>query len=96
MAEVGVQGFNISGRSSMTWHNQQTLRQAVTGHFRPEKQLQPDKPRIGKLFTARNLIYIGGMKIQWTSNILDHLRVSDDTQTVFIFHHAEFLRYENW
>ncbi|KAH6613527.1 hypothetical protein F5144DRAFT_406763 [Chaetomium tenue] len=34
------------------------------------------------------------MKICWTTNIVDHLRLSDDDQTVFIFHHAMFLRYQ--
>ncbi|KAK4234178.1 hypothetical protein C8A03DRAFT_38060 [Achaetomium macrosporum] len=92
MAELGLQ--NTEG-DPLSWHRDQTLRQAVARHFQPEKQLQPDNPRLGKLFTARNLIYIGGMKIAWTSNIVDHLRLSEDTQTVFVFYHAEFLRYQN-
>ena len=96
MAEVGVQKFGFSGCSPLTWSSHQTLRQAVESHFQPEKELQPDNPRLGKMFTARNLSYIGGMRIKWTSNIVDHLLLSDDDQTVFIFHHASFLRYQQW
>jgi hypothetical protein len=96
MAEVGVQMFGFSGSNPLMWSGQQTLRQAVESHFQPEKQLRPDNPRLGRLFTARNLTNVGGIKIKWTSNIVDHLLLSDDDQTVFIFHHAGFLRYQQW
>lgn len=94
MAEVGVHKFGFSGCNPLTWSGHQTLRQAVEMHFQPEKKLQPDNHRLGRLFTGRNLGYIGSMKIKWTSNIVDHLLLSDDDQTVFIFHHAGFLRYQ--
>jgi hypothetical protein len=94
MAEIGVHKFGFSGSNPLVWSGQQTLRQAVERHFQPDKALQPDNPRLGALFTARNLTHIGGMKIKWTSNIVDHLLLSDDDQTVFIFHHAGFLRYQ--
>lgn len=96
MAEVGVQKFGFSRCNPLAWSSHQTLRQAVESHFQPEKELQPDDPRLGKMFTARNLTHIGGMKIKWTSNIVDHLLLSDDDQTVFIFHHASFLRCQQW
>ncbi|KAG7293477.1 hypothetical protein NEMBOFW57_003528 [Staphylotrichum longicolle] len=94
MADVGVHKFGFSGSNSLAWSGQQSLRQALERHFRPDKALQPDNPRLGALFTARNLACIGGMKIEWTSNIVDHLLLSDDDQTVFIFHQAGFLRYQ--
>ncbi|KAK1832313.1 hypothetical protein QBC39DRAFT_349211 [Podospora conica] len=94
MAEVGVHDFGYSGCNPLSWSGPQTLRQAVEQHFRSEKELQPDNPRLGALFTARNLECIGGMKIKWTSNIVDHLLLSDDDQTVFVFHHVSFLRFQ--
>lgn len=96
MAEIGVHRFGYSEFNPLTWSGQQTLRQAAVRHFQPEKELQPDNPRLGTLFTARNLVCISGMKICWTTNIVDHLLLSDDDQTVFIFHHAMFLRYQRW
>jgi len=94
MAEVGVHRFGFSGSTPLTWSAQQTLRQAIERHFQPETQLQLDNPRLGRLFTARNLTYIGGIKIKWTNNIVDHLLLSDDDQTVFIFHYASFLHFQ--
>jgi len=93
VADVGVHKFGFSGSAPLIWSSQQTLRQAVERHFQPEHELQPDNPRLGKLFTARNLTYIGGIKIKWTNNIVDHLLLSDDDQTVFLFHYAGYLQY---
>ncbi|KAK4451042.1 hypothetical protein QBC34DRAFT_484224 [Podospora aff. communis PSN243] len=93
-AKEGVHNFGFSGSTPLTWSSQQTLRQAVNQHFQPEHELQPDNPRLGKLFTARNLSYIGGIKIKWTNNIVDHLLLSDDDQTVFIFHYAGYLQFQ--
>lgn len=92
MAEFGVPRFGFSGSNPLPWPDHLNLRQAVAMHFNHEKKLEPDNPRLGPLFTARNLVCIGGMKIRWTSNIVDHLLLSDDDQTVLLFHHAGFLR----
>lgn len=94
MAEFGVHELSYSGCHPLPWSGPQTLRQAVEQHFQHEKELQPDNPRLGVLFTARNLQYIGGKKIEWTTNIVDHLLLSDDDQTVSIFHHVGFLCFQ--
>ena len=96
MAKIGVPEFSYSGSNHLTWSSPQTLRQAIERHFQPERQLQPDNPRLGRHFTARNLSSMCGIKIAWTSNIIDHLLLSDDDQTVFIFHQCDFLRYQQW
>jgi len=96
MAEVGERKLSFSTVNPLTWLGPHTLQQAVERHFKQEKVLQPDNPRLGVLFTARNLEAIGGMKIKWTSNVVDHLLLSDDDQTIFVFHHVGFLRYQEW
>ncbi|RYC58296.1 hypothetical protein CHU98_g7910 [Xylaria longipes] len=53
-----------------------------------------DKPQIGRIFTALNLRKIGGMRIEWTGNITDHLRLADDDKTVSIFHCVAFLKFQ--
>ncbi|KAK0636701.1 hypothetical protein B0T17DRAFT_587776 [Bombardia bombarda] len=93
MAEIGVHRFGFSGRNPLPWPGQQTLRQAAERYFH-RKESQADNPRLARLFTAYNLTHIGGIKIRWTRNIVDHLLLSDDDQTVFIFHCAGFLRYQ--
>jgi len=49
---------------------------------------------MNKIFTARNIDRIGGIRIRWTNNLADHLRLSDDDGAVFIFHHASFLKFQ--
>lgn len=90
----GVQNFRVSGSTPLTWSGKQTLRQAIEQHFQPQRVLQPDNPRLEKLFTARNLTYIAGIEIKWTNNIVDHLLLSDDDQSVFVFHFAGYLQFQ--
>ena len=42
----------------------------------------------------RNVERIGGLRIIWTSNLADHLRLHDDDTRLSIFHHATFLHYQ--
>ncbi|KAK3369317.1 hypothetical protein B0T24DRAFT_707814, partial [Lasiosphaeria ovina] len=95
MAEVGARAFDVSEPNPLGWPGRHsTLRQAVEQHFGgQQKALQPDNPRLGRQFTARNLARVGGMRIKWTRNVANHLLLSDDDQTVFVFHHVRFLRY---
>ncbi|KAK4448503.1 hypothetical protein QBC34DRAFT_381068 [Podospora aff. communis PSN243] len=95
MCNFGDPECGFSSREHLPWSNHQTLRQAIAQHFQREKKLQPDNPRMRRLFTARHLVSIGGLKIRWTNNLMDHLRLSDDDRAVFIFHNAEFLRYQS-
>ena len=93
MAEVGKRKLTFPPVNHLNWSGPQTLRQVVEKHFRPERELQADSPKLGMEFTARNLAVIGGMKVRWTNNIVHHLHLSDDDQTVFVFHHVSFLRF---
>ncbi|KAB5516997.1 hypothetical protein GE09DRAFT_979415, partial [Coniochaeta sp. 2T2.1] len=93
MAEIGRHKYGISGWNPLPWGPQQTLRQAVQCHFRPQKSLLPDHQRLGSIFTARNIVNISGIKIKWTENIVDHLLLADGDQTVFIFPYVGFLKH---
>ena len=69
------------------------LQDALRRQF--EKSLQnPVSITLGKVFNARNLERIGGLRIIWTSNLADHLRLHDDDTRLSIFHHATFLHYQ--
>lgn len=96
MCDFGGPEFGFSARSNLPWASHQTLRQAMAEYFQREKKLQPDNPRLRRLFTARHLACIGGIKIRWTDNIVDHLMLSDYDRAVFVFHNADFLRYQSW
>jgi hypothetical protein len=67
----------------------------LRNHFATAQKVNDGSVRFEKVFTAINMQRIGGMKICWTNNLADHLRlVTDDDKMVAIFHHAWFLRYQ--
>ena len=72
------------------------LQDALCRQFEKSSQ-NPVSITLGKVFNARNLERIGGLRIIWTSNLVDHLRLHDDDTRLSIFHHATFLHYQkNW
>ncbi|KAJ6437088.1 putative transcriptional regulatory protein [Purpureocillium lavendulum] len=91
MIDVGEQEFGVSGRHPIHWTNG-CLRDVLANRFPSETQSAADSSRIGKLFNARNLSRIAGIEIRWTNNLANHLRLTDDDRTVFIFHHSSFLK----
>jgi len=54
-----------------------------------------DRIKLEKSFNALNVQRIGGIKILWTDNLADHLRMEDDDTAVFVFHHASFLEHQS-
>lgn len=70
----------------ISWSLQETLRQ----RFQKQVSLK-ESVKLEKMFNATGLERIGGLRIIWTSNLLDHLRMQDDDTRVSIFHHASFL-----
>ncbi|PKK51253.1 hypothetical protein CI102_2773 [Trichoderma harzianum] len=93
MTEIELNGISagLSGLTAVPWKSG-SLNNALATYFCPQKTLQADRPKLGKVFTARNLNRIAGIEIRWTTNLADHLRLVDDDQVVFIFHCASFLQ----
>ncbi|KAK4065976.1 uncharacterized protein Triagg1_8285 [Trichoderma aggressivum f. europaeum] len=93
MTEIELNGVSagLSGLTAVPWKIG-SLNNALATYFCPQKTLQADRPKLGKVFTARNLNRIAGIEIRWTTNLADHLRLVDDDQVVFIFHCASFLQ----
>ena len=50
-----------------------------------------ENAKLPKAFTAANLEQIAGIKVQWTSNLADHLSLKDDDTKVMLYHQASFL-----
>ncbi|KAM7210107.1 hypothetical protein V8F06_014510 [Rhypophila decipiens] len=95
MCEFDVPQFGFSGSNPLPWSPELTLRQAAALYFSPQhtKTLQPDNPRIPRIFAAKSLVSIGGMRIRWTNNLVDHLLLSDDDETALVFPQVGFLRH---
>lgn len=93
MINVGELQFGfIPNQISLRWERG-TLQDCLVNHFGSPATMPTRVVRVklDRLFTARNLERIAGLKIIWTSNILDHLRLTVDDTRIAIYHHASFL-----
>jgi hypothetical protein len=90
MMEVGSLSTSFSGHTNLNWSSG-TLQKCVEEHFCASTPVLTDTVKFEKLFTARNLTRIIGLKINWTDNLAEHLRLIDDDRVLSIFHHATFL-----
>ncbi|KAH6672957.1 hypothetical protein B0J14DRAFT_654684 [Halenospora varia] len=79
----------VTGETKLDWKDG-PIRQLVLHHFDHQVQMT-EKVKFEKLFNARNLERVGGIKIRWTSNLADHLRMREDDRTVELFHYVSFL-----
>lgn len=93
MVEMGSIPNGFSGNFTLAWE-QGKLSQGLSKQFSPHLNTPLERVRLGRVFTARNLERIAGIKIVWTNNLLDHLRLFDSEDgeiLVNVFHHASFL-----
>jgi hypothetical protein len=90
MTFVGRFYFDIAWQRKVSWQDG-SLEALLDREFLVPQSLEDDV-KLEKLFTARNLNRVGGIKIKWTNNLADHLLMHDDDATVAIFHHASFLK----
>ncbi|KAF5023618.1 hypothetical protein F66182_4320 [Fusarium sp. NRRL 66182] len=94
MADVGKPARNRmwTGRSYRSWHGG-TIHDFAADAFPVQRSNQHDGIQLDRDFNARNLDIIGGLKVEPTNNLLDHLQVVEieGQTTVMIFHHACFL-----
>ncbi|KAN0092431.1 hypothetical protein V8E51_018278 [Hyaloscypha variabilis] len=92
MMRVGHLPNNFSGYKALVWDQGPSLREFVWTSFKPRGTLNHEHVRLEKIFNGKSLEWIAGIKIKWTSNFADHLRILDDEDTqVAIFHHVSFL-----
>lgn len=82
---------SFSGQNEVRWKGCQPLRVVLAACFSENPVLGHEKVKLGKAFTARNLQRIAGIEVEWTDNLLDHLRLTNDDTKVHVFHHTFFL-----
>ncbi|ERF76426.1 hypothetical protein EPUS_07306 [Endocarpon pusillum Z07020] len=91
-------GLLESGVAPLTWRNDETLCQFLKKIF-PQEQYQildaktdgKRSPGIKTLLTASRLKSIARLTIEPTNDIRDHLRLTQRTGVVLIYHHVGFL-----
>jgi hypothetical protein len=91
MMKVGDFSTYFSAYKALAWEQGLPLRQFVSKAFEPRNVLIHERVKLDRVFTASNLTRIAGMKVVWTENLADHLRVLDEDSEVAIFHHASYL-----
>jgi hypothetical protein len=96
MVHIG-NGGGVTGQTAIAWPGG-CLKDVIANHFCYQLVLT-DSVKFEKVFNALNLERISGIIIQWTPNLVDHLRLKEDGKkpVLNIFHHASFLSYhQNW
>ncbi|EMD86405.1 hypothetical protein COCC4DRAFT_22623 [Bipolaris maydis ATCC 48331] len=63
----------------------------LSQHFQKSKE-DAGKVRFDSKFSAYNLERLAGVKIVWTNNLADHLRLVEDDTKLCIFHQTTFLK----
>jgi hypothetical protein len=84
-----INGFN--GHTQLKWNDSSSLEDFISCYFSQPPILGNEGVKLQRIFNARSLERIAGLKIIWTNNLADHLRLTDDDRTVEIFHQATFL-----
>ncbi|KAH9903982.1 hypothetical protein F4778DRAFT_75721 [Xylariomycetidae sp. FL2044] len=90
MLKMGTVKHQISPRRYLVW-NSGSLAKFVSHHFEQPQVLDTPHVRLPKSFNAWSIEAIGGLQVEFTDNLADHLLLVDDDTKVLIFHHATFL-----
>ncbi|EPE36969.1 hypothetical protein GLAREA_09132 [Glarea lozoyensis ATCC 20868] len=92
MIDVGDLKHGFRSGNRLIWDGG-SLKSLVHSHYNTAQSLHTEHVRLEKIFNARNLVRIGGFKIEWTNNLADHLRIlNDDEKKVAIFSNFSFLK----
>ncbi|KAH0543168.1 hypothetical protein FGG08_002513 [Glutinoglossum americanum] len=101
MTNVGSMGSSIAiGQNTSScptfWRDDERLKDFINRKL-PENTAVSGVTQLPKSFNAANIEQIAGITIFWTSDLADHLSMTEDYTKVAIFHHASFLRcHQKW
>jgi len=93
MVHIGQVQRGVTGQTAISW-KEGSVKASIDNHFQHQLILS-DSVKFEKAFNVRNIERIADVRIQWTPNLVDHLRFIEDGKkpVVNIFHHARFLEY---
>jgi len=93
MMDFGDLTYAFSGRKMLDWKEDRTLQDFMGSYLSSVPVLVSESIKLQKLFNARNLGWIAGIEVFWTTNLADHLRMVDEDKRVTIFSHVSFLEF---
>lgn len=92
MVEISDMSYEKAEKTTMRWIENESLRDSIRAtRFGPKGDPPGNARRLEKIFNAFNLERIAGLNVQWTDNLFDHLRLTNDDNDVLIFHHISYL-----
>lgn len=89
MMSIGEIDHFISPGRTVAWSSSNSISDTVQSEF-PLSEIE-ETDSLPKLFKAANLERIAGIRVQWTSNLADHLLLKENE--VRLFHHVSFLHF---
>jgi hypothetical protein len=92
MVNIGEPGQQLSTRDKVKWNNVESFPGAVHSHFAVCSNLDPAIV-LDSEFTARKIEQVASIGLEWTENLVDHLRLVKLERKVLVFHHASFLKH---
>jgi hypothetical protein len=95
MIDVGTAAPNsfTFGQKRLLWQSDvhDRISAVVAAQFTAQIAIR-ERVRLGRSLNACNLERMVGLRIVWTNNLADHLRLTEDDSRIDIFHHASFLK----
>jgi hypothetical protein len=85
--------YSFSRRRQLHWQTK-SLNQRIASGFTSSPLLSYRGVKLQRVFNARNLDHIAGVKILPTANLLNHLRLTNNNMKLYVFHHVSVLRYQ--
>ena len=77
------------------WGEDETLVEFISGTF-PTTMSTPSYEKLPTSFNAYSLDRVGGIAIEWTSSLADHLKLNEDSSHLSVYQQPSFLRcYQN-
>jgi hypothetical protein len=96
MIDIGpISSTRIKSRAHLEWQDENLNFKALLTKHLIESCVDPENVKFGSDFNAYNIQRFAGLKIQWTDNINDHLRLIEEETILCIFHHVTFLKWQN-
>lgn len=91
MLSIGTLRHSLTPGRALKWENEKNLVACIGTTFHTKPWLT-GKVKLPKVFTAVNLETIGGIRVAWTSNLADHLNLTEDDTKLTLFHQVSFLQ----
>lgn len=94
MVHVGTISRGVTGQKGIAWLDG-TLGDALRNHFQHQVILT-DSVKLERIFNLQSIDRIADVSIQWTPNLVDHLRFIEDGKkpVLNVFHCAGFLEWQ--